>query len=131
MNKIIIPFITILPFILSCSGTYTFDSNVEAKGAEEYFSASKVAIYEDESEFKTSFKFVGSVEGDDCQLADHLAAPDPVIARTKARQLAHNKNANAVIFTACIDVENKFCTAQIVCYAKAYQVIDPNNEIEH
>lgn len=118
----------------SCSGTYTFDSNLKADGAKEYFSASKVAIYNSEEEFKTAYQFVSAVEGDDCQLAPHLAAPDPVIARTKARQLAYSKKANAVIFTGCVEVENQFCTAQIVCYAKAYQIssheYEPETETE-
>lgn len=112
----------------SCSGNYTFESNVKAEGAEQYFSASKVQIYTDESEFTSPYQYIGSVEGDDCQTDSHLAAPDPINARTKARQLAHKMNANAVIFTACVDVENPFCSAQIVCYAKAYQVSEVSDD---
>ena len=130
MNKLIISLITALPFIVSCSGNYTFDSNLKADGAGEYFSARQVKIYNDESEFETVFQFVSSVEGDDCQLEPHLAAPDPLIARTKARQLAYTKKANAVIFTGCVEVENQFCTSQIVCYAKAYQVSSNKSEPE-
>lgn len=116
-------FITAVSLLLSsCSGNYTFESNLKADGAKQYFSASNVAIYNNIDEFESHYQYIGSVEGDDCQLEPHLAAPDPIIARTKARQLAYKKNANAVIFTSCVEVENKFCTAQIVCYAKAYQV---------
>ena len=114
----------------SCSGNYTFESNLKADGASEYFSARQVKIYNNEKEFEGVYQFVSSVEGDDCQLEPHLAAPDPIIARTKARQLAYTKKANAVIFTGCVEVENQFCTAKIVCYAKAYSVSSHKKESE-
>jgi RcsF protein len=39
--------LTITLFIVSCSGRYTFDSNLDADSAKQYFSASKVTIYND------------------------------------------------------------------------------------
>jgi|MDSY01.1.fsa_nt_gb RcsF protein len=118
---------TLLPltlFIVSCSGQYTFDSNLDANSAKQYFSASKVNIYNDESEFTTNYTYIGLVEGEDCQEKQHLAAPDAINARTKARQLAFSKQANAIIFTQCVDIKTKQCAAQVVCYGKAYLVDD-------
>jgi RcsF protein len=114
--------LTITLLIVSCSGRYTFDSNLDANSAKQYFSASKVTIYNDEAEFTTNYTYIGLVEGEDCQEKQYLAAPDVINARTKARQLAFSKQANAIIFSQCIDIKTKQCVAQVVCYGKAYLV---------
>jgi len=108
--------------LFSCSSQYTFDSNLNPNNAKYYFSASQVNIYNDELDFTSNFTYLGLVEGDDCQEKPHLAAPDMINARTKARQLAFSKQANAIIFTQCIDIQTKQCVAQLVCYGKAYQL---------
>lgn len=119
-----------LPLLASCSGNYTFESNVKAKNAKEYFSASKVKIFKDETEFMSGFQYIGLVEGEDCQKEPHLASPDAINARTQARQAAYLQQANAVIFTSCIDIETKHCVAQVVCYGKAYKLGVPHELIE-
>lgn len=127
MTKKIISLILALPLLASCSGNYTFESNINADNAEQYFSASKVKIFEDEQEFNTAYQYVGLVEGEDCQKKPHLAPPDVLNARTQARQAAFLQQANAIIFTSCIDIETKHCIAQVVCYGKAYR-LDENLE---
>lgn len=114
----------------ACSGNYTFESNVKADTAKQYFSASKVKIFKDEAEFRSSFQYVGLVEGEDCQKEQHLAPPDVINARTQARQVAFLQQANAVIFTSCVDIETKQCVAQVVCYGKAYRLGPPHEPIE-
>ena len=126
----VLALLMVIPTIASCTGNYTFESNVKPDNATEYFSASKVKIFNDESEFMSSFKYVGLVEGDDCQKEQHLAPPDVVNARTQARQAAYKQLANAVIFTSCVDIETKHCVAQVVCYGKAYQLGAPHEPIE-
>lgn len=128
--KQLLAFFIALPLLASCSGNYTFNSNVKAETAKEYFSASKVKIFNDETEFMSSFHYVGLVEGDDCQQDQHLAPPDVINARTQARQAAYKQKANAVIFTSCVDIETKQCVAQVVCYGKAYQLGPPHEPIE-
>lgn len=128
MNKQLLTLIITIPLMASCSSNYTFNSNVKPNVAKEYFSTSQVKIYTDESEFTTNYLFVGLVEGDDCQTKPHLASPDDIIARTKARQSAYVKQANAVIFTGCVDIDTKHCVAQVVCYAKAYRVGEIDTE---
>jgi len=120
----------VLPLLASCSGNYTFESNVKPDNANGYFSASKVEIFKDETEFMSSFQYVGLVEGEDCQQEQHLAPPDVINARTQARQMAFSQKANAVIFTSCVDIETKHCIAQVVCYAKAYRLGAPHEPIE-
>ncbi|PKG83326.1 rcsF protein [Colwellia sp. 75C3] len=128
-KKILCMFIA-LPLLVSCSGNYSFESNVKPDNANEYFSASKVKIFKDETEFMSSFQYVGLVEGEDCQQEQHLAAPDVINARTQARQMAFSQKANAVIFTSCVDIETKHCVAQVVCYGKAYRLGAPHEPIE-
>jgi len=128
MSTIIkVTFITSL--MSGCSGNYSFDSNMKADSAEQYFSANKIKVFDDETEFKSSFIYVGLVEGEDCQKAKHLAPPDAINARTQARQTAFLQKANAVIFTSCIDIDTKHCVAQIVCYGKAYRLGEPNEKL--
>ncbi len=130
MNKTITSTALAIPFLISCSGNYTFNSNVTADNAQEYFSASKVKIFNDESEFTTNFHYIGLVEGEDCQKKKHLAAPDIINARTQARQLAFKQQANAIIFTSCVDIESKHCVAQVVCYGKAYRLAPAHSTVE-
>jgi RcsF protein len=113
--------------LVGCSGNYGFESNLKGDNFTEYFSASEVKIYEHENTFNAPHKYLGIVEGDDCQAKTHLAKPDKINARTAARKAAFQLNANAIVFTSCVDIESKQCVAQIVCYAKAYQVSDPAN----
>ncbi len=126
----VLALLMVIPTLASCTGNYTFESNVKPDNATEYFSASKVKIFSDESEFMSSFKYVGLVEGEDCQKEQHLAPPDVINARTQARQVAFKQQANAVIFTSCVDIETKHCVAQVVCYGKAYQLGAPHEPIE-
>ncbi|WP_246047231.1 Rcs stress response system protein RcsF [Colwellia ponticola] len=122
---------TLLTVMLaSCSGNYTFNSNVKPDNAKQYFSASKVKVFNDEAEFMSSFNYVGLVEGFDCQEKPHLAPPDAANARTQARQAAFLQQANGVIFTSCIAIETKHCVAQTVCYGKAYRLGPPHEPIE-
>ena len=126
----VLALLMVIPTLASCTGNYTVESNVKPDNATEYFSASKVKIFSDESEFMSSFKYVGLVEGEDCQKEQHLAPPDVINARTQARQVAFKQQANAVIFTSCVDIETKHCVAQVVCYGKAYQLGAPHEPIE-
>lgn len=128
-NSLITPVLLAIfcTLILSnCSGNYTFDSNVKLDNAEEYFSASHVKIYNNVNEFPGASELIGLVEGDDCQEKPHHAAPDAINARTKARQMAYSKKANGVIFTSCINIDTQQCIAQMVCYGKAYKIVEPN-----
>ncbi|MEY8199665.1 MAG: Rcs stress response system protein RcsF [Colwellia sp.] len=124
--KMLLTTALLTPMLSGCSGNYTFESNVNADNAKEYFSASKVEVFNNELEFNTAYQYVGLVEGTDCQKKQHLAAPDPINARTQARQVAYLQQANAIIFTSCIDIETKHCIAQVVCYGKAYRLSTPD-----
>jgi RcsF protein len=128
--KVALTVVLLTSILGGCTGNYTFESNVKADNAEEYFSASKVKIYDNEQDFDASYQYVGLVEGEDCQKEPHLAPPDPINARTQARQIAYLQKANAIIFTSCIDIETKHCVAQVVCYGKAYRVATPDEQAE-
>ena len=128
--KVALTVVLLTSILGGCTGNYTFESNVKADNAEEYFSASKVKIYDNEQAFDASYQYVGLVEGEDCQKEPHLAAPDAINARTQARQIAYLQKANAIIFTSCIDIETKHCVAQVVCYGKAYRVATPDEQAE-
>lgn len=130
-NKKLVSIIFITSLLYGCSGNYAFKSNLSVEATEHYFSASKVEVYNDETEFDAAYRYVGLIEGEDCQKKSHLAPPDPVNARTQARQTAFLQQANAIIFTRCIDIDTKHCVAQIVCYGKAYQLGNTDKKLNN
>jgi RcsF protein len=110
----------------ACSTQYKVSTNLDKENFKSYFSHSQVRVVEDEKEFMGRFKLIGMVEGQNCQVKSHHAAPSEILARTQARQQAFALEANAVIFTGCALIDdnqaNKQCVATVVCYGKAYQV---------
>lgn len=114
-------------FLSSCANHYQINSNVNPENLHDYFAPTSVNIYHFEQEFNGQFKFIGLVEGQDCQSKSHHAAPDEINARTNARRNAYEQHANAIIFTGCAllekDQASKQCLSTVVCYGKAYQVL--------
>lgn len=132
----------------ACQSNYQISTNIDKENFQQYFSPSKVTIYQNESEFPNLYKYLGLVEGEDCQAQAHLAEPNKINARTNARGNAFQQGANAIIFTGCALIDNskknteipsnnsKQCNAVIVCYGKAYSIAtteetDKKQESEH
>lgn len=125
--------------LISCNSNYTVSTNLDRTNFQDYFSPSKVVIYQSEKDISQRYKFIGLVEGEDCQLKAHHAAPDKINARTNARKQAFKQQANAIIFTGCATIdaamlsqspEKQQCLSTLICYGKAYQV-DNNAEKTH
>lgn len=122
--------------IAACSNKHV-STNIDKDNFTHYFSPATVKIYEHESEIETQYKYIGIVEGQDCQIKPHHAAPDKINARTKARNQAFKLQANGVIFTGCAlltpeklaklneSSDAQHCNAIIICYAKAFAVEPP------
>ena len=111
-----------LNLVVGCASQYQVSTNLDKENFRQYFSPAKVQIFQNEQELPARHKLVGLVEGQDCQIKAHHAAPDRIIARTEARRKAYEQGANGIIFTGCTEIESKQCTGLLVCYAKAYQV---------
>ncbi|MFD2166463.1 Rcs stress response system protein RcsF [Thalassotalea euphylliae] len=116
--------------IVGCAKISTVNTNLDRENFEHYFSPSRVAIYESEQNFIGKYQFIGAVEGENCQAKAHLAAPDPIEARTEARRAAYQLGANAIVFSGCAEIEDKtkHCHASVICYGKAYQVEQTGQE---
>lgn len=129
-------FVILVTMIMSCSSNYVA-SNLDKNNIERYFSASQVEIYKQEQDIQTRYKYISVVEGQDCQVQAHHAAPDEINARTQARRQAFDKKANGVIFTGCALLtpqqlaqhnnsnDAQQCHAIVICYARAF-VISPS-----
>ncbi|WP_077341795.1 Rcs stress response system protein RcsF [Pseudocolwellia agarivorans] len=121
-------FLTLLSLSLltSCSSNFDSSTNLDAENFTNYFAPSNVTIYTSTDEFKTQYKYMGLVEGENCQAKAHHAKPDDVMARTEARKKAYQLKANAIIFTGCALLPDestaKQCIASTVCYGQAYYV---------
>ena len=127
LNKLCVvgTFITITSVLNGCSH-FSTSTNLDRSNFNDYFSPSHVTIYKDEKDFTGAYKYLGLVEGEDCQVKAHHAKPDEIIARTNARKHADKLNANAVVFSGCALINNdepsEQCIATTVCYGKAYFV---------
>jgi RcsF protein len=129
----------LITLITGCSNNYV-TSNLDKKSIQQYFSASQVKIYNQESEINTRHHYIGVVEGQDCQIKPHHAVPDEINARTQARHQAFEKQANGVVFTGCALLSSKQlaqlnnssdaqqCHAIVICYARAFVIESPEKK---
>jgi RcsF protein len=109
---------------LACSTHYNVSSNLDPENFRQHFAASQVEIYQNDQSLGDNYRFVGLVEGQDCQIKTHHAPPSPIIARTRARKQAYAQKANGIIFSPCVAIDAPQCEALLVCYARAYQVVE-------
>lgn len=117
---------------VGCAKINDISTNLDRDNFKHYFSPTKVKIVESEKELTGKYKFVGLVEGESCQAKAHHAAPNEIDARTEARRKAYELEANAIIFSRCVMIEEdqaaKYCVASTVCYGRAYQVEQSSND---
>lgn len=120
--------LSLVILLTSCAKIDNVSTNLDRENFENYFDPMKVKMYKDEAEFNDlPHEYVGLVEGEDCQLKDWKAAPDPIKARTEARSKAYKLGANAVVFSSCVTIDqssmpNSSCYSTLICYGSAYKV---------
>lgn len=109
-----------------CAKINDISTNLDRDNFKNYFAPTKVKIVESEKDFTGKYQFIGLVEGESCQEKSHHAAPNEIDARTEARRQAYKLDANAIIFSQCVIIEEdkaaKYCLASTVCYGRAYKV---------
>ncbi len=113
--------------LFSCSNLST-TTNLDSENFVNYFAPSKVKIYPNEQALPAQHRLIGLVEGQDCQIKAHHAQPDEINARTDARRKANALNANGIIFSECALIEDKSCHAMLLCYGKAYQILESTDK---
>lgn len=124
MTKSIITSVILLGLLTSCASQYHVSTNLDKQNFKDYFSPSKVKIYQTEQDFPARYKALGLVEGESCQTKEHQAPPNEIDARTDARKKAYDKGANGIIFSGCALIENdqadRVCLRTRVCYGRAF-----------
>jgi len=141
VNILVCSFLVLLSSCAHLSKNYTVSTNIDGENFKEYFSASRVTVFKNEKEIPSPYKLLGLVEGEDCKVKHHHAAPTKVIAKQTTKTNAFNKGANGIIFTSCtlldsqkfekqngIQSAGKQCLASFVCYGKAYKFQPLDNE---
>lgn len=115
-----------------CAKINDISTNLDRENFKNYFSPTKVKIVASEKDFTGKYKFLGLVEGESCQEKAHHAAPNEIDARTEARRKAYKLEANAIIFSQCVMIEDdkaaKYCVASTVCYGRIYKVEQDKND---
>ncbi|MEW6991689.1 Rcs stress response system protein RcsF [Colwelliaceae bacterium 6441] len=123
---------SLLLLLNACASQYSVSTNLDQANITHYFSPSSVAIYQDERAITGKYRYIGLVDGEDCQHKLHHQAPDEITARTNARRKAFKLGANAIVFSGCALIANneadKQCLSTTVCYGKAYLVEAPVDE---
>ncbi len=108
----------------SCSHyNYTFSSNLDKEKFQQYFAPSRVEIYDYDEQMPANSQYLGLVSGESCQVKKHLMQANEQDARTNARRNADKLNANAIVFTGCAHNKTKQCHTLVICYGKAYQIM--------
>lgn len=111
--------------LLSGCSNYSFTSNVDKENFDEYFKPSQVTIYSKSDLKSLDYQLLGAVEGSSCQQDKKDLPANIKEARTNARINATNMNANGIVFQSCINFEaDKTCLSNIICYARAIDVIE-------
>ncbi|WP_371373225.1 Rcs stress response system protein RcsF [Thalassotalea aquiviva] len=105
-----------------CQGIASIDTNLDKENFDKYFAISKVEVYEQESDIKQAYQYIDLVEGESCQVRANDVPANITEARTQARKQAASLNANALVISSCINIEDTQCHALLVCYGKAYKV---------
>ncbi|KGJ93503.1 hypothetical protein ND16A_1478 [Thalassotalea sp. ND16A] len=105
-----------------CATAPNVETNLDKENFEQYFAASTVRVYQDETELPGKGKLLGLVEGDSCKMKANDKPANASDARTMARERAAALEANAVVFTSCTLIEDQQCLEMMVCYGKAFQI---------
>jgi len=109
--------------LTSCAPITSFQTNVDPQNFKNYFGSRNMPVFKSESEFVSNYQLVSVVEGVSCQAKPSDATPSLATARTNAKKSAYDKGANAIIFTGCTTISTNVCHQELVCYAKAYDVV--------
>ena len=108
---------------VSACSNFQFSSNLDKNNLAEYFTPSKVTIYEKSELPELEYEVLGAVEGSSCQENLNDRPADIKQARTRARIRAAELNANGIVFQSCINfAQDKSCISNIICYARALDV---------
>jgi RcsF protein len=132
--------------ILTSGCSYSVSTNLDEDNFTDYFSAGEVKIFKSLTELQKevgqSYKSIGLIEGESCQIKQHHAAPGEVEARTAARKSAYQQGATAIVFSGCATIDNQMgnhtnqqCISTLVCYGQAYitdnVTIAPSESADH
>lgn len=113
--------------LCGCAGDYRFTSNLDKEAISDYFKASDVTVFEDNTLPKAPYDIVGLVEGESCQISTNDAPPAISDARTEARRAAADKGANGIIIKQCIVIEEpgQACISRALCVGQAIKQPQP------
>ncbi|WP_206486552.1 Rcs stress response system protein RcsF [Thalassotalea sp. G2M2-11] len=109
-----------------CAQHYSISTNLDKQNFSEYFSATKVKIYQEKQIQTLNARYLAAVEGESCQSKASHDSANEIDARTHARRNAYQLGANAIVFSGCALLQtaqtDKKCITTRVCYGKAYIV---------
>lgn len=108
--------------ITGCS-YFSFETNLSPEKAEDYFSRANLRVYKNSELRDLNYESLGTVEGVSCQLSRDEPEATERDARLDAREKAHMRKANGIVYTSCVALENTpVCLTSVSCYARAVYV---------
>ena len=103
-----------------CEG-YSFHTNLDPQNFKEYYKTSGVNEYSNAQLSALRYHSLGTVTGLSCQVKDTDYIATEAQARTRAKEQAADKGANAIVFSRCVRLEETpACAVSVTCYGEAF-----------
>lgn len=122
--KVILLSISLL-LLSACSSQYSFNSNINRDAITDYYKAANVTLYQQDQTPSAPFSNIAILEAQSCQINHNDPAASDIAARTKLREQAANKGANAIIVKRCMEINDPSsgCISQVICMGQAIKEI--------
>ncbi|MGN1394285.1 MAG: Rcs stress response system protein RcsF [Succinivibrionaceae bacterium] len=112
--------------IVGCS-SFSFETNLNQQKFSEYFNVANIQVYNNAELHELNYIDIGTVEGISCQVKPDDPRASYPEARQEARKKAAEMEANGIVYSTCIELENTLgCESSVSCYARAIYVKDNN-----
>ncbi len=110
-------------FAVSGCSYFSFDTNLNPDNIEDYFAKANIKVYKNSELRDLNYESLGTVEGISCQTSSDEPEANERDARIDAREKAHMRRANGIVYTSCVALEDTpVCLTSVSCYARALYV---------
>ncbi|MGL5947892.1 MAG: Rcs stress response system protein RcsF [Aeromonas sp.] len=115
--------IVVVAWLLSGCASMGMSSNLDMGALWDYFSPSRVTVYQASEVAAKNSLYLGTLEATACQAEANDAPPQLTAVRSDAQRQAAALGANSVVLGKCVTASaTEHCVRELICYASAYKV---------
>jgi RcsF protein len=123
MSKVLPLISLVILFVCSSCSYFSFSTNLDPDNFREYYKNAQLQTYDKSILPDLNYIELGTVEGVSCQAFEEDPIASIYDAKQNAKELAAKKEANGIVYTSCIELENTpGCLTSVSCYARAIYV---------